>query len=81
MAIPKMRTPERGDNVRTNIEAERGRLCMSKTEMCNRLGVTLKTYNGYISGAPIPSSKLEALHSLTGCSVDYLLGLTTQKTP
>lgn len=63
--------------MRSNIEAERGRLCMTKTDMCTALGITLKTYNGYIGGTPIPSNILEALHKLTGCSVDYLLGLTS----
>lgn len=61
---------------RTNIEAERGRLQMTKGQMCNALGVTAKTYNGYIRGNPIPSSVLEKLHNMTGKSVDYLLGLT-----
>ena len=60
---------------RVNIEAERGRLQMSKGAMCEALGVTLKTYNGYIRGAAIPSTILEKLKSMTGCSVDYLLGL------
>ena len=61
---------------RLNIEAERGRLQMTKGKMCNALGVTLKTYNGYISGNPIPSDILEKLRTMTGKSVDYLLGLT-----
>lgn len=65
---------------RVNIEAERGRLQMSKGEMCAALGVTLKTYNGYIRGAAIPSTILEKLNSLTGCSVDYLLGLDADRT-
>ena len=63
--------------MRDNIEAERYRLRMTKTAMCKVLGVTLKTYNAYISGASIPSSKLEILRKLTGRSVDYLLGLTS----
>lgn len=60
---------------RVNIEAERGRLQMTKGDMCKALGVTLKTYNCYIRGAAIPSTVLEKLKSLTGRSVDYLLGL------
>lgn len=60
---------------RVNIEAERGRMQMSKGEMCAALGVTLKTYNSYIRGAAIPSTILEKLKGMTGCSVDYLLGL------
>lgn len=60
---------------RTNIEAERGRMQMTKGQMCEALGVTLKTYNGYIDGNPIPSTVLEKLRNMTGKSVDYLLGL------
>lgn len=59
--------------MRLNIEAERGRLRMTKTELCNRLGVTLKTYNGYIQGKSMPSATLEKMKALTGTSIDYLL--------
>lgn len=58
---------------RANIEAERGRLQMTKQQMCSALGVTTKTYLGYVRGKSIPSSVLEKLHELTGKSVDYLL--------
>ena len=61
--------------LRTNIEAERGRLQMTKTEMCKQLGVTMKTYNGYIRGQAIPSNILEKLRKMTGQPIDYLLGL------
>lgn len=61
--------------MRVNIEAERGRLQMTKGQMCTALGITQKTYNNYIKGAPIPSDVLVSLHNLTGQSVDYLLGL------
>lgn len=64
---------------RVNIEAERGRLQMTKTDMCNALGVTLKTYNGYIRGAMIPSNILEQFRKMTGKSIDYLLGMDTGK--
>ena len=60
---------------RVNIEAERGRLQMTKGQMCEALGVTLKTYNSYIRGAMIPSTVLETLHQITGRSIDYLLGI------
>ncbi len=63
--------------VRTNIEAERGRLQMTKTDMCNSLGITLKTYNSYIRGAMIPSTVLEQLRTVTGKPIDYLLGVDT----
>jgi hypothetical protein len=49
---------------------------MTKGQMCEALGVTLKTYNGYIRGGPVPSTILEKLRKMTGKSIDYLLGLT-----
>ena len=61
--------------IRINIEAERGRLQMTKSQMCDELGITLKTYNSYIRGATIPSTVLEKLNRMTGRSIDYLLGI------
>lgn len=63
--------------IRVNIEAERGRLQMTKADMCVALGVTQKTYNEYIRGGTIPSTVLEKLRKMTGCTIDYLLGLET----
>ncbi len=63
--------------MRKNIEAERGRLGKTKSEMSKALGVTLKTYNGYIEDKTIPSRVLVRLAELTGRSTDYLLGLKT----
>ena len=65
--------------MRNNIEAERGRLGLTKGKMCKELGITVKTYNSYISGSPIPSNVLETLKSLTGCSIDYLLGVRSPR--
>ena len=62
--------------IRMNIEAERGRLQLSKKEMSQRLGITVKTYNSYINNGAIPSTILELLHKMTGQPIDYLLGLT-----
>lgn len=59
---------------RMNIEAERARLGMSKAQLCAALGITDKTYRGYINGSPIPSTILEKLRELTGKSLDYLMG-------
>ena len=61
--------------MRLNIEAERGRMQLTKGEMCKKLGVTTKTYNSYICGSPIPSTILEKLREMTGQPIDYLLGL------
>lgn len=60
---------------RSNIEAERWRLQMTKGQMCEFLGVTNKTYLSYIRGGTIPSPVLVKLRDLTGKSTDYLLGL------
>ena len=60
--------------MRVNIEAERARLQLTKTEMCQKLGVTSKTYLSYIRGGAIPSTVLEQLKSMTGKTIDYLLG-------
>ena len=61
--------------VRKNIEAERARLGMSKSEMCNALDITLKTYLSYIRGGAIPSTVLVKLRKLTGKTIDYLLDM------
>lgn len=63
---------------RKNIEAERGRLGMTKEQMCEALDITGKTYLNYIRGGVIPSRVLEKLREMTGKSTDYLLGLVDQ---
>ena len=63
--------------MRVNIEAERGRMQLTKGEMSTALGITQKTYNSYLNGSPIPSTVLEKLRRMTGKSIDYLLGLDT----
>ena len=67
--------------MRVNIEAERGRLQLTKSQMCEKLGITWKTYNNYINGGPIPSTILERLKDMTGQSMDYLLGVENPKKP
>jgi DNA-binding XRE family transcriptional regulator len=59
-----------------NIEAERGRMRLTKEALAKRLGITSKTYNGYINGTQVPSGVLISMADLFNCSVDYLLGLT-----
>lgn len=63
-----------------NIEAERGRLQLSKEELSKQLGITSKTYLSYIRGKAIPSTVLINMSQIFNCTVDYLLGLTTEKT-
>lgn len=66
--------------MKVNIEAERGRLQMTKEELSRDLGITSKTYLSYVRGrTPIPSDVLIKMATLFGCSVDYLLGLNTEK--
>lgn len=59
-----------------NIEAERGRMQLSKEALSRKLGISSKTYNSYIKGTPIPSNILLDMADLFDCRVDYLLGLT-----
>lgn len=61
--------------MRVNIEAERGRMQLTKGQFAKRLGITTRTYNSYIAGNPIPSDVLVLLRVMTGKTVDYLLGL------
>lgn len=62
-----------------NIEAERSRNGLSRTELANCLGVSMATYKRYVSGGgPIPSDKLIEMAHLFRCSTDYLLGLDQQ---
>lgn len=68
--------------MRSNIEAERARKGYSKTQICEHLNITGKTYLSYIRGGNIPSSKLLEMQKLFGCPLEYLLeddGLTHNK--
>lgn len=67
--------------IRDNIEAERGRKQLSKEGLSRNLGITSRTYWNYITGGPIPSDKLVMMAEMFGCSTDYLLGLTKERTP
>lgn len=57
-----------------NIEAERARMCLTKSALSRKLQISLNTYNSYILGSSIPSDKLIAMADLFKCSIDYLLG-------
>lgn len=63
-----------------NIEAERARLQLTKSEISKQLGITGATYNNYLNGIhPIPSAILLKMADMFGCSTDYLLGLKTKQ--
>lgn len=59
----------------TNIEAERGRLQLTKEALSHELGISSKTYLAYVRGKPIPSDILINMAKLFNCSTDYLLGV------
>ena len=59
--------------MRRNIEAERGRLQLTKGEISQLLGITDATYLSYIRGKAIPSDVLIKMATLFGCTTDYLL--------
>ncbi|MCC8128599.1 MAG: helix-turn-helix domain-containing protein [Clostridiales bacterium] len=62
-----------------NIEAERSRNGLTRTELASRIGVSLTTYKRYMIGeTPIPSDKLIALARAFDCTTDYLLGLDSE---
>lgn len=59
-----------------NIEAERGRLGMDKTEFSKMIGVTRMTYANWQSGkSKIPVDVIVDLSKRLHVSTNYLLGL------
>ena len=62
--------------VYSNIDAERGRVGMSKAEISNRLGIDRKTYDNWMENGRIPASALIELAKIFDVSIDYLLGRT-----
>ena len=66
--------------MRLNIEAERARAQLTKTELAKALGITPKTYSSYVRGdSSVPSDKLVEMADMFGCSIDYLLGRETHQ--
>lgn len=60
--------------MRLNLEAERGRLQMTKEHLAESVGISSKTYSNYVSGkSPIPSDVLLRFTELFNCTADYLL--------
>lgn len=66
--------------MRKNIEAERSRNGLTKSQLSEKLKISLTTYNAYLRGAAIPSDKLVAMADLFGVSTDYILGRTSSPT-
>lgn len=63
-----------------NIEAERIRHRMSREDFASMLGVSRRTVQNWQNGSTdMPLSKLVRLSEIWGCSIDYLLGLCSNK--
>lgn len=63
-----------------NVEAERARIGMTKGALAKHLGVTDKTLRLWTdSKNPIPTDKIIEMAVLFNCSVDYLLGMTSNR--
>lgn len=61
-----------------NIEAERKKSGLSKTQLAQEIGVSLHILKSWQSGrAEIPASKIVSLANLFGVTTDYLLGRTS----
>ncbi len=64
-----------------NIEAERARRGVKKSDFAKMLGVSQKTVQNWQNGkTEMPSSKIVFLSILWCCSTDYLLGLQPNDT-
>ena len=65
-----------------NIKDLRDDADLTQKQVADLLKISQTTYSRYESGVlDIPSSSLIALARFYGTSVDYLLGLTSEKTP
>lgn len=57
-----------------NIEAERVRKGMSKEDLADELGISLKTYYNWLNGlTAIPSTALKKMSTIFGVEIGYLL--------
>lgn len=57
-----------------NIEAERVRKGMSKENLADELGISLKTYYNWLNGlTAIPSTALKKMSIIFGVGIGYLL--------
>lgn len=59
-----------------NIRKARALSGMSQAKLAAALGVSERTLRSYEAGAPVPSTVLAELARITGCSVDFMLGLS-----
>ncbi len=57
-----------------NIDAERARMGITRTELASRLGVGRRTLYNWMEKGDIPEKHLKNMCLLFNCSVDYLIG-------
>ena len=58
----------------SSIEAERARNRLTKEELSNKLGISVKTYYNWVyEETDVPSSALIAMSKMFGKRIDYLL--------
>lgn len=63
-----------------NIVSERKRLSLRQSDLAGKLGVSKSTVERWEQGRGRPNGdQLIALHSIFGCSIDYLLGITDER--
>ena len=63
-----------------NIKSERGRLDLTQGELAGKLSVDTSTISGWENGKrDIPSSKAKEMSELFDCSIDYLFGLSNER--
>ena len=60
-------------NFRMNIEIERIRKKLTKSQLAQKLNISGNSYTRYINGYPMPASVLFRLSELLEKSCDYLL--------
>ena len=64
-----------------NLASERVRIGMSQAQLFEVLGINPRTLGNWERGnSDIPSSKARKLAVIFGCTVDYLFGLTQERT-
>lgn len=63
-----------------NIDAERARMGITRTELAARLGVGRRTLYNWVETGNIPEKHLKKMCVLFNCTVDYLVGMEKIKT-